>query len=746
MELYQIVQAVNKLPTRLVWLCIKSICDFGGLIEKGKEGQPLAAATAADFARFFLSIPRLLDTALLNSSDVSDVPRIRTNAAMLDEIRRYVAEIKSLRNDNEGALREFSYQSAYSEVCDDVSNFEKKSKADLMTKVNESMVRRYARSKETMRKLCREASSTEKPAVAIVSVAEEDHGIPAVMQLLKRYERSVKRYIRPDRRLLEQVVSGWYPRICLLVGSNGYNGATKTIWIAEATEERLSPQPRELTTDDVKRFVDAANPECVLLVADFSCSLVEDLHLGQLPQQARLIVWNEKFGGLSHLGFIDTFLESCLAHVAEDGFDCVAASYIRAMSAVTMNASRTTAALPIRLLNCPDEKRVLDRLETTVTPKAIYFCVRRLDLLKPTIRHDVTTNLAPKIERLLLSFVEEPYKTEVMIRFAGLVHTQDLQRLRIYIRDLKNLDVKMDYKVAGSIIFRCVVSDLNGLREWGRQIAANLESSRPRRASGASILGSSGRRRRHRPYRLPRPGQFTSEEVHRFFSSNRLRIKDISVTGLIVDTAAVRLLQRDPNSAGTIEAMCESDVCEERLFARLGRSDLTVAAIRRIAASMETTLEAAVSASEVVDTTEAQIDAADAGLEHQSGRPGVDAGDAADGDEEEEDEVEDIEDYEMVATDDLPEDWERYENEFGDWFYYNTETGETSSKKPAKAQHSFDVDTPATYEPPDALPMDSRPNPTPPTALVRKLADSLRPLSSQADVGGLSSQFVGSRS
>ena len=65
MELFQIASAVTKPGhSAKAWLAIKSICDFGGLIKKSKEGQPLAAATAVDFACYALRIPGFLDRLL----------------------------------------------------------------------------------------------------------------------------------------------------------------------------------------------------------------------------------------------------------------------------------------------------------------------------------------------------------------------------------------------------------------------------------------------------------------------------------------------------------------------------------------------------------------------------------------------------------------------------------------------------------------------------------------------------------
>jgi hypothetical protein len=58
METYQVVEAARNAGKS--WFTVKSICDFGGLIPKDKEGQKLAAATAADFMHFMMSREGLL--------------------------------------------------------------------------------------------------------------------------------------------------------------------------------------------------------------------------------------------------------------------------------------------------------------------------------------------------------------------------------------------------------------------------------------------------------------------------------------------------------------------------------------------------------------------------------------------------------------------------------------------------------------------------------------------------------------
>jgi hypothetical protein len=64
MEVYQIAKAVKELEQPRKWFAIKSICDFGGLVEKTDEGQPLAARSAADFMHFIMTSDGLFDELL----------------------------------------------------------------------------------------------------------------------------------------------------------------------------------------------------------------------------------------------------------------------------------------------------------------------------------------------------------------------------------------------------------------------------------------------------------------------------------------------------------------------------------------------------------------------------------------------------------------------------------------------------------------------------------------------------------
>jgi hypothetical protein len=74
MEVYQIIRAVRELKPPKKWFAVKSICDFGGLIHKNKDGQALAAATAADFMHFIMNEKGLFDDLLAPSTGDGQEP------------------------------------------------------------------------------------------------------------------------------------------------------------------------------------------------------------------------------------------------------------------------------------------------------------------------------------------------------------------------------------------------------------------------------------------------------------------------------------------------------------------------------------------------------------------------------------------------------------------------------------------------------------------------------------------------
>jgi hypothetical protein len=74
MEVYQIVEAVQGLTQPKKWFAVKSICDFAGLIPKNKDGQELAAATAADFMHFVMNEPHLFNDLLEPSTGDRHAP------------------------------------------------------------------------------------------------------------------------------------------------------------------------------------------------------------------------------------------------------------------------------------------------------------------------------------------------------------------------------------------------------------------------------------------------------------------------------------------------------------------------------------------------------------------------------------------------------------------------------------------------------------------------------------------------